>query len=165
MHCILCRYDVRQIVTNLLLKLKQRFPPTITNVHRYGMVQVRDFTSLSTGQAQTESGFHHQVWGHKKTARRYGMGQVHFRQERHDMACGHFKMACEIHPRSSVLRCYHAMAQHKTGQAMAALATLEVGVWVSGSRSPGSGLWIDVEASRQTRPLRVVPGRRVDVCR
>lgn len=41
---------------------------------------------------------------------RYGLGCVHFRAEKWDMAEYHFRRASGIHPRSSVLRCYLGMA-------------------------------------------------------
>lgn len=59
------------------------------------------------------------IKNHKKF-HRYGIGCVHFRAEKWDMAEYHFRRACGIHPRSSVLRCYLGMAVARAAGAAAA---------------------------------------------
>lgn len=66
---------------------------------------------------------------------RYGMGQIYLRQEKYKQAEQHFAKALQLHPGSSVLRCYMASAQAKQGKTGEALSHLEVGGVVGLSRS------------------------------
>jgi tetratricopeptide (TPR) repeat protein len=58
--------------------------------------------------------------------RRYGIGQILFREEQYDKALQHFRMAAGINSRSSVLACYQGMALAKLGRHSEALSLLQV---------------------------------------
>lgn len=60
--------------------------------------------------------------------RRYGIGQISFRQEKWGEAEQHFRRALDINSRSSVLHCYHGMALHKLERYEDALKRLQVRV-------------------------------------
>lgn len=57
--------------------------------------------------------------------RRYGLGQIYFRQEHWAEAESHFRLALDINSRSSVLHCYHGMALHKLERHPEALDRLQ----------------------------------------
>ena len=55
---------------------------------------------------------------------RYGLGLIHYRQEKHAIAEGHFRHAVSINPCSPVLLCYQGMVQHAQKKSVAALEML-----------------------------------------
>lgn len=57
--------------------------------------------------------------------RRYGIGQIYYRQEKYEMAINNFRHALAINPRSAVLKCYLGMAYLKQGDDEAALRALQ----------------------------------------
>lgn len=62
------------------------------------------------------------MWG----GPRYGIGQIHYRQEQYVEAEQHFRRASAINRRSSVLHCYLGMTLHKQGRTAEALQRLQV---------------------------------------
>jgi anaphase-promoting complex subunit 3 len=54
----------------------------------------------------------------------YGLGAIHHRQEKFDLAEYHFEKAVSLHPTSSILRCNLGIAQYANGKAYQALETL-----------------------------------------
>ena len=55
----------------------------------------------------------------------YGLGNLLFRQEKHQLAVLHFQRAIQIHPRSSVLHCFLGMILHACKQHWPALTALQ----------------------------------------
>ena len=55
----------------------------------------------------------------------YGIGQVHFQQEKYELADYHFRRAAKIHPGSSKLLCCLGRALHRRGQHTEALHYLQ----------------------------------------
>ena len=55
----------------------------------------------------------------------YGIGQVHFQQEKYELADYHFRRAAKIHPGSSKLLCCLGRALHRRGQHAEALHYLQ----------------------------------------
>lgn len=58
----------------------------------------------------------------------FGMGHIYYRQEKYTMAEYHFKRAQDINDRSSVLRCYLGMAEHKLKKNAQALESLGLAI-------------------------------------
>eukprot|EP00047_Mylnosiga_fluctuans_P018565 m.72423 g.72423 ORF g.72423 m.72423 type:complete len:236 (-) comp7679_c0_seq6:166-873(-) len=54
----------------------------------------------------------------------YGLGIIHYRQEKYAVAEGHFRNAVQINACSPVLLCYQGMVQHAQKKSMAALEML-----------------------------------------
>ena len=68
--------------------------------------------------------------------RRYGLGQIFFRQEHWAEAESHFRLALDINARSSVLHCYHGMALHKLERHPEALDRLQARTAPHGNPDP-----------------------------
>ena len=64
---------------------------------------------------------------------RYGLGIIHYRQEKHLIAEEHFRRAVAINPSSPVLLCYHGMVQHAQKKSENALQQLNK-VWKDGEQ-------------------------------